>query len=133
MRRSSLIKLTLVPVLASARLVHADPVPSADDPNIAPPSAQVWVAPQQDPCAKPIRDENGNIIGYEPRDPYEYVYNGPDGPVCEVMLPPGEATMIPNEVPCDEDPYQVRCERPMYYGGNVWVSRGGFGLSLIHI
>src|SRR5579883_593787 len=102
MRRSSFIQLTLLPVLASARLVHADPDP-------APPAA---TAPSQDPQAQVYNEDEGGPAPGQTQPIYEETYNGPDGPVHLVVMPPGMTpvdTDVPDQVPCDVDPDQPRC------------------------
>nr|HEX4317683.1 hypothetical protein [Kofleriaceae bacterium] len=126
MRRSSFIKLTLVPLLASARLVHADPVPN--DPYADGAGAPGQTAPLSQPAA-PDNDPDGG--------PYlspDGSYDGPPGEAPPVELPPGETPVVVEPVPCDVDPDQPRCQEPVYiynggYGG-YWYGgahRGGFG------
>ncbi len=102
MRRSSAVKLTLLPMLATAAVAS---IASADPPPTA--------APSDPPTAAPS----------EPPDARVYVQAQP------VLEPPGMTPTI-LELTCDEDPnWQLRpdCvdEDGFYYDGGV--IRGGFG------
>ena len=117
MRRSSFIKLTLLPMLASAQLVHADPdpPPASNAPGADDPQGEVEPAPQ-----------------YPELPPDQGPYTGPPGMAPYVVMPPGETPPIEDPVPCDVDPDQPRCQEPVTYygGGGGWWSgahRGGFG------
>jgi hypothetical protein len=120
MRRTSILQLTLLPVLASARLVHADP-------DVGQGGPPVTTTPSQDGAAQ-VYDQNDGPPG-ETQPSYYEAYNGPNGPVYVVVLPPGMTAPGPAEVPCDMDPTQARCQQAYgeyyYTHGPVW--RGGFG------
>jgi hypothetical protein len=118
MRRSSFIKLTLLPVLASARLVHADPDPTPPPPPGSGSGSDVGQ----------IYDETGVPPGATQPDPYNGDYDGPPGLAPIYVLPPGESTVRPYyEVPCDVDPNQEKCRTSYVYWSHGPIWRGGFG------
>ncbi len=111
MRRSSAVKLTLLPVLATAAVAHiatAEPPTAApSDPPTAEPSDPPTAEPSDPPTAVEIESE----------------------PVYPVLAPPGMTPTI-LELRCEDDPnWQLRpdCvdEDGFYYDGGV--IRGGFG------
>jgi hypothetical protein len=115
MRRSSFIQLTLLPMLASARLIHADPDPT----------------PTGAPGYGPPGDTTGQVNAQSGAPPGEAApaptYIAPDGTV--VLMPPGLVQPVVVEVPCDQDPDQERCHQGVSRSEVYWRSsfRGGFG------
>lgn len=106
MRRSSVVKLTLLPLLAASAIAMAD---IADDPP-----------PQQAPTPTPAPPPDPDL--------------GPPGLTDPVLTPPGMTPTI-RELDCDQDPnWRQRPDcvdddgyYEDYYGGDTYVVRGGFG------
>ena len=106
MRRSSAVKLTLLPMLATAAVASI----AAADPPTAAASEPPTAAPSEPPTAGPA------IVESQP-----------------VLEPPGMTPTI-LELTCDEDPnWQLRPDcaddyyESYYYDGGGPVIRGGFG------
>lgn len=100
MRRSTVVTLTLLPVLASAAVARADTPPPA------PPFVPSSLLP---PDPAPMFDQSF----------------APPGMAEQVLMPPG---MTP-PVDCDDDDDRPECQ-PMYgyyYAEDGGVIRGGFG------
>jgi hypothetical protein len=108
MRRSSAVKLTLLPVLATAAVAH---IATAEPPT---------AAPSEPPTAEPSDPPTA-----EPSDPQTTVVTEPMYPA----LSPPSMTPTILELRCEEDPnWQLRpdCwDDGYYYDGGV--IRGGFG------
>ncbi len=119
MRRSSVVQLTLLPVLATAA------VASAGDPPTAAPSDPPTAAPSDPPTAGPSDPPTAGM----PDSSYDSVWYGAEDPIEAPIAPPGMTPSI-IELTCDEDPnWRLRADCDWgdgyYYDGGV--IRGGFG------
>lgn len=105
MRRSTVVQLTLLPMLATAAVATADvPTAAPSDPPTAAASEPPTAAPSTVPTA---------------------------GPIMPVLAPPGMTPTI-QELSCEEDPnWRLRPDCPddddIYWYDSGGVIRGGFG------
>jgi hypothetical protein len=124
-RRSTVVQLTLLPMLASAAVAAADP-PGADAPIEGAPPADPSLQP---PGMAPVIDAAAPPADPPLQPPGMAPMADPAAPPMSIDLAPPGMTPTITELDCDDDPsWRLRPDCDLYDDGAPGgVIRGGFG------